>query len=123
MEAAIWLCGSDLSARAAGLRVDLVEGDFEEDFAAVFPEEEAAAAFSFEGAEGVDEVVVSDEDGSAILEFSSAAASLSLGDSSSTIICQRISRRIPFTVRKSSKKVNTFFFSLIFGADLISREG
>ncbi|MEM6916819.1 MAG: hypothetical protein AAF491_09660 [Verrucomicrobiota bacterium] len=101
----------------------MVEEDFEEDFAAVFPGEEAASAFSFGGAEEGDEVVVSDEDGSAAWEFPSAAASLSLGDSSSTIICQRISRRIPFTVRKSSKKVNTFFFPVISGADLISGEG
>ena len=36
-------------------------------------------------------------------------ASLSLGDSSSTIICQRISDRIQDAVQESSKKVNSVF--------------
>ena len=94
------------------LGTDLVEG-LDEDFGLAFREgfevfeefEEfevllafAASVFSLTllslvGVEGADE----------------EPASLSLGDSSSTIICQRISDRILYTVQESSKKVNSVF--------------
>ena len=89
------------------LGTDLVEG-LDEDFGLAFREgfevfEEfevllafAASVFSLTllslvGVEGADE----------------EPASLSLGDSSSTIICQRISDRIQYTVQESSKKLNS----------------
>ena len=51
------------------------------------------------------------------------ASSASLGDSSSTIICQRISFRIPYTVQESSKKVNSCFLIPFLDLHLISVAG
>ncbi|MCG8603153.1 MAG: hypothetical protein MI807_23615 [Verrucomicrobiales bacterium] len=82
-----------------GADFDLV-GDFvarfpDADFADFFPVALFASLMSVAGE------VASDVSGALV-----AAASFSLGDSSSTIICQRISRRIPLSVHPSSKKVN-----------------
>ncbi|MEM7603110.1 MAG: hypothetical protein AAF357_17065 [Verrucomicrobiota bacterium] len=113
--AAITLRGSDLGSFSA-LVVDLREEDLVVDFEEGFRETEAFA---------LEEEFVSIDESDAVLTLSvdldlafeeavdvaeiasRAPASLSLGDSSSTIICQRISVRIRHGVRKSSKKVNT----------------
>jgi hypothetical protein len=78
-----------------------------------FFSEVSVSYFAFVAGEAASDVSGAAAEAGASLPFS-AAASFSLGDSSSTIICQRISGRIHSSVHKSSKKVNIIQFYSIF---------